>query len=89
MKEQGPFHLIKVDADQKIRFERCKKRNREGDPTTLDEFVRLENEELTNKTQNAQQLLATEALADFLLVNETSLDDAEAQLKDILNQIRD
>ena len=39
------FLLVFVDAPPKIRFERMHSRSREGDPETLEEFLRQEEEE--------------------------------------------
>src|SRR3990167_2790655 len=42
LKRRIDFYLIKVDAAAPIRFERIKNRNRENDPKTLDDFIRIE-----------------------------------------------
>jgi len=86
LRSSPAFLLIAVDAEQKIRFERCQKRGRENDPKTLDEFIRLENAELQSEDPAAQQLIKTFALADFVVKNETIPEDCYRQVDMILQQ---
>ena len=37
------FVLIGIDADSRVRFERLRARNRQGDPETWEKFVELES----------------------------------------------
>ncbi len=70
-KEKG-ISIIYVDATQKIRFERIKKRKRENDPQKLSEFKKLENLESkgANQTRN---LDAIRKKADIILTNNSTL----------------
>ncbi len=73
-KRHRGFVLWFVDADQKTRFERVKKRKREGDPSTFKEFVRLEElEEKGGVTE--QNLPKTISLADQAIKNNSSFED--------------
>ena len=74
-KKRSNFRLIKVIADEGLRFERMRSRNRPGDPDTLEEFRRHEAAELQSDDMTRQQLLATEALADDELDNNGSLEE--------------
>ena len=38
--------ILLIDATPKIRYERLKQRNREGDPETFEEFIRQEKNEI-------------------------------------------
>jgi dephospho-CoA kinase len=67
------FHLLGLDAPVELRFERARLRGRVGDGTTLEEFVRMEESENTADPA-AQQLRATLALADVVLLNDGSLE---------------
>lgn len=87
LKKCPGFSLLNIDAEQKIRFERIKKRARENDPTEFTEFVRLENEELTNQNPAAQQLIETAKLADYTLTNNDSVRELENQIKKTLQEI--
>ena len=82
------FVLIAVDADQRLRFERCRQRGRENDSSDFLEFVRLENEELSSSDPTAQQLLATNALADYVIQNDTDKAHCYQQIDAILNKVR-
>jgi len=75
------FYLFNIEADQKIRFERCVARAREAESTTFADFVADENRELASQNPAGQQLLATAELADVTIVNESSLENFHEQLK--------
>lgn len=82
------FVLIAVDAEQRVRFERCKQRGRENDPKDFAEFVRLENAELASSDPAAQQLVATYALADFVIHNDADKAHCLQQIDTILNTLK-
>ncbi len=73
LRKGGNFFLINVQAPRRIRFERIRKRRRENDPKTLREFIRMETREFSSSNPAAQQLLATERLADASLSNDGTL----------------
>lgn len=84
LRRRSDFHLINVEADQKIRFERIKKRGRENDPTEFDKFVELEERELQSADPAAQQLIATAKLADIVIENNDSLREVENKTREII-----
>jgi len=67
------FMLVAVRATPKIRFQRMKARNREGDPSTLEEFLCLESAEASNENSSKQQVLACLNLADQEVWNDHDL----------------
>ena len=67
------FRLVAINADPEVRFQRIQERDRESDPTTLDEFQTLETQESASLQQGGQQLIACERLADFRITNNKSL----------------
>lgn len=73
------FVLLGVNAPIALRFERSMRRQRAGDGTTLEEFSRKEALENTNDPA-AQQLAATLALADLVVMNDGTLDDLHARV---------
>jgi len=75
LRRRADFTLVAVTASPEIRFERMKSRARESDPTTLEDFKRLEEAEASSKDPNAQQLTATIALATAEIENEGTLAD--------------
>ncbi|MDR3048629.1 MAG: AAA family ATPase [Elusimicrobiota bacterium] len=70
LKKNANFILIDIDAPAKIRFERMKKRNRNGDPQDFDTFVKLEQKE-SQEEGSGQQLSKTAALADIKITNDS------------------
>ena len=81
------FNLFLVDADQKIRFDRLKKRGRKGDSSSWEEFVHQESLEEKSDDPNKQQLLATISKADFVIDNSGSLADLEKNVLGILSNL--
>lgn len=78
------FFLLGVDADQRVRFERLLARNRQGDPTTFEQFAALEERETHSTDPTTQQLLATWRLADVVITNDTTIDDLRATVLEVL-----
>jgi dCMP deaminase len=83
-----PFHLIWVDADSQLRFERLQSRARQGDPTSHAELLELEARELGSDDPAAQQLLAVRELADFRFSNEDSLEALHAEVLQVLQGVQ-
>lgn len=81
------FRLIFVDADPRIRFERILERNRESDPSTFEEFIALEEREVSNQQEHAQQLAATERMADLCILNNGTLEELHGQVSRILQRL--
>jgi len=75
------FHLVWVDAKLETRFERMRERGRPGDPETLEELEALEARERGSDDPNAQQLDAVRDEADFVLTNDSTLEDLHAQIQ--------
>ena len=74
LKKRKDFVLINVDAPQNARFERMKKRQRTGDPETLEKFLELEKKE-SQTSGSGQQLVKTAKMADITFINDS--DDIE------------
>lgn len=80
------FRLISVDASLRVRFERSLRRRRAGDPETLEEFVAREEQE-NSSDPAAQQLRATAALADAVVLNDGTLEDLHARVDALLESL--
>jgi len=80
-KGRGPTCIIAVHASPRTRFERIKKRGRPGDPNDWEEFVKRDYVELSFGVGNVI------ALADFMIVNECSIDEAYRGAKGILERL--
>lgn len=82
------FVLIAVAAPEDLRFERSLSRARPGDPQSLDEFRDRERQE-NSKDPAAQQLSATAALADVIVLNDSDLDQLAANLDALIDDLSD
>ncbi|MEM4389163.1 MAG: deaminase [Candidatus Micrarchaeia archaeon] len=73
-KKMKDFILVHVTALPEIRFERMRARGREGDPKTLEAFLRLEEQEAKSKDGSGQQLLRTIKMADRKIENNSTFE---------------
>ena len=81
------FHLLAVQADPKVRFERIRTRGRENDPQTLEAFLELEARESTSLQAEGQNLTATEAVADHALANDDGVEAFHARLAELVPKL--
>ena len=71
-----------------MRWERLKKRNRPGDPNDRETFLSQDKTEETAKDKSGQDLTATAKLADFIIENNSSLEELETELINCWKQIK-
>ncbi len=86
-RNQPGFYLLAIQADPAVRFNRMKKRSRERDPATLEEFLKLEVQEEANLDRGGQQLLACQELADLEVVNNGSIANFHGELSRLLRRL--
>jgi len=79
-------HIIAITSPQRLRFQRLRKRNREGDPTTFKEFKKLDNLENRGKSKG-QEINRCIRLADSVINNNATLEKLKEQTEKILNSI--
>lgn len=87
LRKAGNFFLIGVNAPQRLRYERLRKRGREGDPTDFRRFKRADNLENRGKTEG-QQINKCLKMADFLIINNGSLDDLKKKVDKVLESTK-
>jgi dCMP deaminase len=87
LRKRKGFFLVHVTASPEIRFERMKKRGREGDPKTLEAFLKIEAAEAKNPDATQQQVLATVRMADKKVPNDGGLQEFYEGIDAILGQI--
>ncbi len=73
--------IIAVHASPKTRFKRIKERRRPGDPKTWEEFVKRDMTELSFGIGNVI------ALADYMIVNEESIEETKKQVIRVLEKV--
>lgn len=76
--------VIAIDAPQKIRYARLKKRNRLGDPLSFEEFKKIDDHENKGLTKG-QEIDKCIEKADFIINNSKELDGLEKELNKILS----
>lgn len=79
LRSTNNFKLVRVISPIELRFERLRKRGRDGDPTDFKRFQELEEREMKGD-ENSQNLLKVESMADEELVNDSSLDALHKQI---------
>ena len=86
LKKADNFFLIGVDAPQRVRFKRLRKRAREGDPEEFKKFKRIDNLENRGKTEG-QQINKCLKMADFSIINNGSLEELKKKADDVLKRV--
>ena len=84
-KSDKKFFLIGVDANQKIRFKRLKKRKRNGDPKTFIEFKRIDD--LETSAEGGQQVGKCMKKADFIINNDGTLNEMNKKIDNVMKKI--
>ena len=83
LRTRGDFVLLAIDAPLKIRFARAQQRGRDESAATREEFRRREEQEKT-RDPSAQQLAVCMEMADFLVLNQGTLEEFHRKLEAIL-----
>ncbi len=86
LKKRKDAWIIGVTAPQIERYQRIKKRNREGDPKTFADFKRLDNLENRGKSKG-QEINHCLKVVDFTIKNNGSLEQLKKQIDKILETI--
>ncbi|GHT59242.1 dephospho-CoA kinase [Endomicrobiia bacterium] len=85
LRKRKNFVLVNIDASQKVRFERMRKRKRQGDPSTLERFIYLERQEYQIEG-SGQQLRRTANMADVTFTNDSNdITTLEVTIEDLLD----
>ncbi|MCX8163629.1 MAG: AAA family ATPase [Candidatus Micrarchaeota archaeon] len=87
LKKLPNFILLIVESEPHLRFERMKKRARDGDPKTFEEFIRLEKME-ENNSPTSQQLLEVLKVGDFYISNNTTIEELHYKIDKFLEKIK-
>ena len=87
LRSKGNFYLLAVDADQAVRYERVIHRKSETDKIPFITFIENEEREMTSTDPNQQNLKECIRMADFVMLNNGSMEDLFAQVEEILKKI--
>jgi len=78
------FVLIAVDAPKELRFKRLLERKKEGDPKNFEEFEEIDEiDNGKNQPEYGQKVGECLKLADYLIINDGSLDELNKKLEEI------
>ncbi len=82
------FFLVAVDAPLKLRFDRMVKRNRESDPISFNDFLKINKKDLgigeKNTGQNVGKCIK---LAKFVLINDKNLEEVHKKIDKLYSDI--
>ena len=84
------FKLISFDAPQKPRFERMLERNKINDPKTWDEFLKADEKDFgVGESESGQGVGKCMEMADYKLLNDSSLGEVQREIEEIYNELED
>jgi len=81
LRRRRDFTLVRLQASERLRFERLKQRGRENDPKVWEDFQALEAREAKSASKTDQQLDQTIALADLQVENNGPLKEMHEKVK--------
>ena len=88
LKKLKSFFLISVDAFPEIRFKRVIERNRESDPKTWEDFMKIDNKDKgIGEKETGQGVGKCMERADFMFMNNGSLEDAREKAENVYQKI--
>jgi dephospho-CoA kinase len=87
LRSKGRFYLFAVDADPMVRYERIFARNSETDRIDYETFFENEKREMDTDDPNKQNLRRCIEMADFVFVNEGSIQSLNDQVERVLEKI--
>lgn len=87
LRSKGRFYLFAVDADPKLRYERIFARQSETDQIDFETFLENEKREMDADDPNKQNLRKCIEMADFVFVNEGSIEELNEQVERVLEEI--
>lgn len=88
LKTKKDFHMIFVDAKPEVRFERLRKRGRQGDSRTLEEFIETEKKQEDGKS-GGMDLNRCRDMADYILDNNGTMDEFVRKIEEALVEIKE
>ena len=79
------FVLVGVDAPQELRWQRLRKRGRQGDPETFEDFKKVDDWEMSGR--GGQEVGKCMKMADYIIVNDSSVTEMKKKVKEIVSEI--
>jgi dephospho-CoA kinase len=82
------FYLISVGAPQKIRYQRVSKRAKPSDAQDWEGFLKMDERDFGEKDPLGQQVGKCMEMADYNLLNDSSIEDFKKKIEEIYNKIK-
>jgi dephospho-CoA kinase len=80
-------HILAVDADRKLRFERVTTRGSATDDVDFDTFVAHEEKELASTDPAGQNIIGVMQMADCRIENDGTLEELHKQVERVLEKL--
>ncbi len=87
LRSRPDFVLIRIEAPARVRFDRIKARARTGDVQSFDQFLEQERKEAETDDPATQQMLATARMADYVIGNDSTLEELYKKIDNLLNRL--
>jgi len=87
LKVQSNFTLLTIDADRNVRYGRIVARGSETDHVSFEKFVEDEDKEMNSTDPGGMNIAECMRRADFMIMNNGTLDELHKQLDEVLAQI--
>ena len=88
LKRKSNFYLLAVDAEQKTRFKRIKKRGSETDGISFEEFAANEMREMESDDPHKQNLSKCIEMANYIFRNDSSVRALLEKVKVAIDEIK-
>jgi len=88
LRSKWSFFLFAVDADPSIRYERIKSRDSETDHVSYPVFISNEEREMQSEDPNKQNLRKCINLADYVFMNNGTLEELHQQIDKAMQTIQ-
>ncbi len=83
------YFLVSVDAPEEIRFRRLIARNRESDPKTLEDFLKVDaRDKGIGEKETGQSVGKCMTKADFTLINEGTIEEINRKVEELYKKIQ-
>lgn len=87
LRKKGNFYLFAIDAGAEIRYKRIQIRKSETDDVSFETFLNNEKRESISDDSNKQNLQRCQELADFIFINNNTIDQLYKQVNNALKNI--
>lgn len=88
LKKFNNFILISIDSPIKTRFKRILNRKKDSDTDNWEKFLEIDNRDFQEQNPHGQQVKKCMELADYYLINDSSLNEFKNKINKLYNKIK-